>query len=179
MLGPRRTRGASPAHVCKQCAAGTSKAAQTRRHRGFVWRGAEEEPVWLERAREGGGRPSPQPGGWAVVCAGGHMHLTWTTSHFLYQSPGSARLGASAPRSPRRPRLQPQLRLDGGRVCLQDHDHAHALGRIHLGNGCGQRDIPEGSVLWSGLIQGREAEDEGDNWGLCLLCAHMHSVLAA
>ena len=54
-----------------------------------------------ELRREEGG-PSPQPGGWAVVCAGGHIHLTWTTSHFLCQSPGSARLGASAPRSPRR-----------------------------------------------------------------------------
>ena len=46
-----------------------------------------------ELGREEGG-PSPQPGGWAVVCAGGHIYLTWTTSHFLYQSPGSARLGA-------------------------------------------------------------------------------------
>ena len=46
-----------------------------------------------ELGREEGG-PGPQPGGWAVVCAGGHINLTGTTSHFLYQSPGSARLGA-------------------------------------------------------------------------------------
>ena len=91
--------------------------------------------MWPERAREGGGRPSPQPGGWAVVYAGGHIHLPWTTSHFLYQSPGSARLGASVPRSPRRPGLQPQLRLDWGRVRLQDRDRARALGRIRLGLG--------------------------------------------
>ena len=58
-----------------------------------------------------------------------------TTSHFLCQSPGSARLGASAPRSPRRPGLQPQLRLDWGRVRLQDRDRARALGRIRLGLG--------------------------------------------
>ena len=97
MLGPRRTRGASPTHVCKQCAAGTSKAAGTRRHRGFVWRGAEEEPVWPERAREGGGRARVPA--WRMGCC-----LCWGThspslDHLTLSVPVS-RLGSAGSLSP-------------------------------------------------------------------------------
>ena len=97
MLGPRRTRGASPTHACKQCAAGTSKAAETRRHRGFVRRGAEEEPVWPERAREGGGRA--QPPAWRMGCC-----LCWGThspslDHLTLSVPVS-RLGSAGSLSP-------------------------------------------------------------------------------
>lgn len=171
--GSRRTKGTSPAHVCKQCASGKGKAAEPRRQRGFGQRGAKRE---LETALEGGGQG--QTPAWKdvlAVCAMGYIRLPWTISWFLYQNPGSAQLGASASRSAQEAAASIQARLGQG---LSPRAYT-AIGRIHLGKEWVQRDIPERSVLWSGLVQGREADDEHDNWSLYLLCARMLPVLTA
>lgn len=125
-------------------------------------RDSDAERVSPERSRgasvagasSGGRRAGPAPSleDGLAVCAVGHVPLTRTTSQCLHRHPSSAQLGASASRSPRRPGLRPQLRPDWGSICLQDRDRARAIGSIHLGNGWGQREVPEGSVLWSGLM---------------------------